>query len=298
MTLFDPLAAVDGHEPGPNGPREVIVYVGGGSRGNPGPSGYGVLVFDGADGRELASAAAYLGQGTHKVAAYNGLIAGLELANKLDQDSRVTIRMDSKLVIEQMSGRWKITHANIRSLAHAAHALTAPGRAVYEWVPHGSNTEVNALMDRAIDEALAAAAEPTGGVRPGSGALHHVEIWVAELEPGIESLGWLFAQLGFAPGDRWASGMLWRGAGTYLVLESGPDVEGRAHDRKRPGLNHLAFAAGSRSDVDRLVTASLAHGWTLLFGDRHPFAGGNGHYAAYLENAAGFEVELVASASG
>ena len=66
------------------------------------------------------------------------------------------------------------------------------------------------------------------------------------------------------------------------------------HDRVRPGLNHLAFHAGSRGDVEALVADTAEGGWTLMFADRHPFAGGPDHYAAYLENTEGFEVELVA----
>ena len=78
------------------------------------------------------------------------------------------------------------------------------------------------------------------------------------------------------------------------MLESGPDVERGPYSRRRPGLNHLAFAAGSEADVELLARRAASHGWTLLFADRHPHAGGAEHYAAYLENDEGFEVELVA----
>jgi hypothetical protein len=66
------------------------------------------------------------------------------------------------------------------------------------------------------------------------------------------------------------------------------------HDRLRPGLNHLAFHAGPRAHVDQLTAQAPEHGWTLLFPDRHPHAGGPAHYAAYLTNTDGYEVELVA----
>ena len=69
---------------------------------------------------------------------------------------------------------------------------------------------------------------------------------------------------------------------------------GTGHDRLRPGLNHLAFHAGSRLRVDALAAAGPAHGWELLFADRHPYAGGADHYAAYLASTDGYEVELVA----
>jgi catechol-2,3-dioxygenase len=81
---------------------------------------------------------------------------------------------------------------------------------------------------------------------------------------------------------------------TYIVVEQSPALTSDTHDRLRPGLNHLAFHAGSTEDVDELVEAALQHGWDLLFADAHPYAGGPENYAAYLSNAAGFEVELVA----
>jgi len=62
----------------------------------------------------------------------------------------------------------------------------------------------------------------------------------------------------------------------------------------RPGLNHLAFHAGTRQRVDALAASAPSHGWTLLFADMHPYAGGEGHNAAYLANTDGYEVELIA----
>ena len=132
-----------------------------------------------------------------------------------------------------------------------------------------------------------------------AGGLHHVEVWVADLAAAEHSWGWLLTALGFTERDRWPGGSSWsHGDGPYLVIESGPDVVATRHDRLRPGLNHLAFDAGSPQDVDELVGSAAQHGWTLLFADRHPYAGGPLHYAAYLEDAAGFEVELVARAPG
>ena len=127
------------------------------------------------------------------------------------------------------------------------------------------------------------------------GALHHVELWVPDLARAERSWGWLLCALGYAPYQRWEAGASWRLGPTYVVVEQSPALGADEHDRTRPGLNHLAFDAGSRADVDALVAAADEHGWALLFGDRHPFAGGPGHYAAYLEDADGFEVELVAS---
>ena len=78
----------------------------------------------------------------------------------------------------------------------------------------------------------------------------------------------------------------------------GPVVTAAVHDRLRPGLNHLAFHAGTRGEVDALAAGGPANGWTLMFADRHPHAGGQDHYAAYLTSTDGFEVELVAGPPG
>ena len=132
------------------------------------------------------------------------------------------------------------------------------------------------------------------------GALHHLELWVPDLQRAISTWGWLLEQLGYAVHQDWEHGRSWRldpaaaaQGGGYVVVEQSPALTG-GHVRTRAGLNHVAFRAGTSAEVDALVTAAPAHGWTLLFADRHPYAGGRDHYAAYLENADGFEVELVA----
>jgi catechol 2,3-dioxygenase-like lactoylglutathione lyase family enzyme len=83
----------------------------------------------------------------------------------------------------------------------------------------------------------------------------------------------------------------------YVVVERSPALVGERHERRSPGLNHLALWAGSAEDLDALVTEAPAHGWRLMFADRHPFAGGPAHRAAYLEDADGYEVELVVDPS-
>jgi catechol 2,3-dioxygenase-like lactoylglutathione lyase family enzyme len=124
--------------------------------------------------------------------------------------------------------------------------------------------------------------------------LHHVELWVPDLGRAVTSWGWLLERLGYEPYQNWEAGRSWRAGETYVVLERSPAMTGDRHDRMRPGLNHLAFHVRDRAALDALVAAAPAHGWTLLFPDRHPFAGGAEHCAAYLENGDGFEVELVA----
>jgi catechol 2,3-dioxygenase-like lactoylglutathione lyase family enzyme len=130
---------------------------------------------------------------------------------------------------------------------------------------------------------------------PVAGTLHHVELWVPDLTRAVDSLGWLLERLGYALHQEWPAGRSWRLGPTYLVVEQSPALTGSRHDRCAPGLNHLAFHVGDDAEVERLVAEGSEHGWTLMFPDRHPFAGGGDHYAAYLENQDGFEVELVAA---
>lgn len=124
--------------------------------------------------------------------------------------------------------------------------------------------------------------------------LHHIELWVPDLSRADGEWGWLLGRLGYLPYQEWAAGRSWRLGPTYLVVEESPAMSSGVHDRMRPGLNHLAFHAGSRAHVDELAGAAPEHGWSPLFADRYPYAGGPRHYAAYLANSDGFEVELVA----
>jgi catechol 2,3-dioxygenase-like lactoylglutathione lyase family enzyme len=135
-------------------------------------------------------------------------------------------------------------------------------------------------------------------LRTRSGRLHHVELWVPDLARAVAEWGWLLTSLGYEQFQDWEAGRSWNLDGTYLVVEQSPAMSSPEHDRLRPGLNHLAFHAGPRAQVDRLTAAAPEHGWTLLFPDRHPHAGGPAHYAAYLTNTDGYEVELVADDPG
>jgi len=130
-----------------------------------------------------------------------------------------------------------------------------------------------------------------------SGAIHHIELWVPDLDRAAAEWGWLLGQLGYTPFQQWAVGQSWRHGQTYLVIEHSPDLSVGEHDRHRPGLNHLAFHAGDRGQVDGIAHHAADNGWTLLFSDEHPYAGGPDHYAAYLVNTDGYEVELVAAQS-
>lgn len=126
-------------------------------------------------------------------------------------------------------------------------------------------------------------------------AIHHVELWVPQLASARPRWAWLLGALGWGAFQDWSDGCSWRAPdGTYLVIEQSPDLRGTAHDRHRPGLNHIAFGT-TKSSVDSVAEGAQAHGWTLLFPDRHPHAGGVEHYAAYLTDLDGYEVEVVAT---
>ena len=125
--------------------------------------------------------------------------------------------------------------------------------------------------------------------------LHHVELWVPDIGRAIASWGWLLGELGYQLYQEFPGGRSWLLGETYLVVEQSPALTSAEHDRCRPGLNHLAFHVSTRQELDTLTTEAARHGWSLMFADKHPYAGGPDYYAAYLENEDGFEVELVSS---
>ncbi|GAA1159128.1 VOC family protein [Ornithinicoccus hortensis] len=124
--------------------------------------------------------------------------------------------------------------------------------------------------------------------------LHHVEVWVADLAAATQEWGWLLERLGFERVQQWAEGESWEAGGAYLTLTTSPNLASPAHDRRRPGVNHLAFRGGRPADVDALMAQAPEHGWRPLYHDRYPHAGGPDHYAGWLENGAGFKAEVVA----
>jgi probable phosphoglycerate mutase len=131
--------------------REFIVEADGGSRGNPGPAGYGSVVKDAATGETLVERAEYIGVATNNVAEYRGLLAGLRAARALDPAATVHVRMDSKLVIEQMSGRWKIKHPGMKPLAAEAALILPREQVTYEWIPREQNKHADRLANEAMD---------------------------------------------------------------------------------------------------------------------------------------------------
>lgn len=134
--------------------RRLVVEADGGARGNPGPAAYGAVVRDPETGEVLTETAAAIGTSTNNVAEYRGLIAGLEAARAIDPSASVEARLDSKLVVEQMSGRWKIKNADLRPLAERARQIFPPGKVSYVWVPREQNLVADRLVNRALDGEL------------------------------------------------------------------------------------------------------------------------------------------------
>jgi catechol 2,3-dioxygenase-like lactoylglutathione lyase family enzyme len=168
----------------------------------------------------------------------------------------------------------------------------------------GSSREgpVTAEPDPELTHAWAKPATAQHPVRPAgeviTGMIHHLEFWVPDLDRAVASWGWLLDELGYQPFGDWPGGRSWRAGRTYIVIEQSPDRTASRHDRCRPGLNHLAFHVADQEQLEKLVAVAPNNGWRLMFADRHPHAGGEGHYAAYLENADGFEAELVVPSPG
>jgi broad specificity phosphatase PhoE/ribonuclease HI len=133
---------------------KLIVEADGGSRGNPGPAGYGALVKDALTGQVLDEIAESIGHATNNVAEDRGLIAGLRAAAALAERASVEVRMDSKLVVEQMSGRWKIKHPDMIPLAlEAREAARDLGSVRYTWIPRAQNSHADRLANEAMDAA-------------------------------------------------------------------------------------------------------------------------------------------------
>ena len=131
--------------------RELVIEADGGSRGNPGQAAGGAVVIDPSTGEVLAEVGVYVGLASNNVAEYSGMIAGVERALAIDPDAELRIRMDSKLVVEQMSGRWKIKHPDMAELAARARELLTGTAVRFEWVPRLENSRADRLANEAMD---------------------------------------------------------------------------------------------------------------------------------------------------
>ena len=133
---------------------KLIIEADGGSRGNPGPAAYGCLVKDAQTNEVLFKEGKTLGITTNNVAEYSGLVAALIAAHEIDPNAQIEVRMDSKLVVEQMSGNWKIKHENMKGLVEKARNAFAQSQVKYVWVPREDNLAADTLLNIALDAEL------------------------------------------------------------------------------------------------------------------------------------------------
>jgi broad specificity phosphatase PhoE/ribonuclease HI len=224
---------------------KVVIEADGGSRGNPGPAGYGAVVWDADRATVLAESKQAIGHATNNVAEYRALIAGLEDAAKLGA-TEAAVYMDSKLVVEQMSGRWKVKHPDLAPLHAQARTLASQfARISYAWVPR----ERNKHADRLANEAMDAAA----GI---DGAAEKPDVTEAEPAKTVAPQS--------APG--WTGA---RGAATRLLLlrhgQTALSVQRRYSGRGNPALTELgqrqAEAAagylGKRGGIAAVISSPL-----------------------------------------
>jgi len=133
-------------------PRELVVEADGGSRGNPGIAAGGSVVLDPVTGEVLAELGVYVGITTNNVAEYNGMIAGVRRALEIDPQAVLHVRLDSKLVVEQMSGRWKIKNAVLADLAAEARSILSGTPVSFEWIPRAENARADRLANESMDK--------------------------------------------------------------------------------------------------------------------------------------------------
>ena len=131
--------------------RVLVIEADGGSRGNPGESGSGSVVIDPVTGEVLAEISLYGGIASNNVAEYKGMIAGVRRAIEIDPDAELLVRLDSKLVVEQMMGRWKIKHPSMAELAAIAREVLTGTPVRFEWIPREINTRADKLANLAMD---------------------------------------------------------------------------------------------------------------------------------------------------
>ena len=145
----DPLAE---GRPADGPPRELVIEADGGSRGNPGVAAGGSVVLDPVTGKVLAELGVYVGLTTNNVAEYSGMMAGVKRAIELDPDAVLHVRLDSKLDVEQMSGRWKIKNAALAELAAEARRILSGTPVSFEWIPREQNSRADRLANESMDK--------------------------------------------------------------------------------------------------------------------------------------------------
>lgn len=129
----------------------VIIEADGGSRGNPGPAGSGAVLIDSETGSVLAEIAMFIGVATNNVAEYRAVLAAVDVANEIVPEAELLVRMDSKLVVEQMSGRWKVKNEGMQDLFQSMQQSIGDRKISFEWIPREQNGKADALANEAMD---------------------------------------------------------------------------------------------------------------------------------------------------
>jgi probable phosphoglycerate mutase len=132
--------------------RHFVITADGGSRGNPGAAAFGAVVYE--NDKVVKEIGAAIGVASNNVAEYQGLIAGLKAVNEIDPKATILVKMDSKLVIEQMSGRWKVKHPNMKELAKQAFATHDPKLVSYQWIPREENSHADSILNDVLDSGM------------------------------------------------------------------------------------------------------------------------------------------------
>ncbi len=138
--------------------RKLTITADGGSRGNPGPAAFGAVVYE--NGKTLKEVAETIGVASNNVAEYRGLIAGLTAAHEIDATAEIEVRMDSKLVVEQMSGRWQIKHPDMKKLAFQARDIHPRELITFTWIPREENSHADRILNDVLDDAPSVVKDP------------------------------------------------------------------------------------------------------------------------------------------
>lgn len=222
----------------------IIVEADGGSRGNPGPAGSGAVIIDAKSGEILFELAKFIGVATNNVAEYVALLTAMQKIVEVAPAARVLVRMDSKLVIEQMAGRWKIKHADMRDLAAQVQRLVAGRDVQWQWIPREENSRADALANKAMDESA------DSDVEKASQPQASVAEFNAEYPSSVRAPGGVSEQL--------TTVILVRHGRTHLTESKRISGRGGAN----PGLSELGYSdarAAAAAVADIGVRGPYAH---------------------------------------
>ena len=152
--------------------NRLLIEADGGSRGNPGPAGSGAVLIDFDSGIILAEIALFIGVATNNIAEYRAVLAAIELANEIAPDAKLLVRMDSKLVVEQMSGRWKIKNEGMQDMSSQMLRAIGSREITFEWIPREKNSKADSLANEAMDAEISVIRKFVG--EPGTSTINVV----------------------------------------------------------------------------------------------------------------------------